>query len=70
MFCPECGKKIENESIYCPYCGTKIPSPAQLPLQYGNATEEVRATSASEPEKANLKTALRSSRQRPRKLLT
>ena len=70
MFCPECGKKIENESIYCPYCGTKIPSPAQLPLRYGNATEEVRATSASEPEKVNLKTALRSSRQHPRKLLT
>ena len=54
MFCPECGKKIENESIYCPYCGTKIPSPAQLPLRYGNATEEVRATSASEPEKSKL----------------
>lgn len=70
MFCPECGKKIENESIYCPYCGTKIPSPAQPPLRYGNATEEVRATSASEPEKVNLKTALRSSRQHPRKLLT
>lgn len=70
MFCPECGKKLEDKSIYCPYCGTKIPSLAQLPLQYGNATEEVRATSASEPEKANLKTALRSSRQRPRKLLT
>lgn len=70
MFCPECGKKIEDKSIYCPYCGTKIPSPAQLPLQYGNATEEIRATSASEPEKASLKTALRSSRQCPRKLLT
>lgn len=70
MFCPECGKKIEGKSIYCPYCGTKIPSPAQLPLQYGNATEEVRATTASEPEKAGLKTALRSSRKRPRKILT
>lgn len=25
MFCPECGKKNDNESKFCVYCGTAFP---------------------------------------------
>ena len=27
MFCPECGKKIPNESIFCENCGTRVKNP-------------------------------------------
>ena len=32
MFCPECGKKIEEGALFCPECGTKIAKkPQQQP---------------------------------------
>lgn len=24
MYCPNCGKKIENPAAFCPKCGTKL----------------------------------------------
>ncbi len=29
MFCPECGKKVEEGALFCPECGTKIQQQAQ-----------------------------------------
>ncbi|MDD3369985.1 MAG: zinc ribbon domain-containing protein [Lachnospiraceae bacterium] len=29
MFCSNCGKKIEDTSIYCQYCGRKVQLPGQ-----------------------------------------
>ena len=32
MFCPGCGKKIEEDAVYCPFCGAKLAeAPAQPP---------------------------------------
>ena len=25
MFCPECGKALEDDDFFCPDCGTKRP---------------------------------------------
>lgn len=33
MFCPECGKKILDDSIYCPECGTKIVRPIKTDIK-------------------------------------
>lgn len=35
MFCPECGKQIEDYALFCPECGTKIeqqPSANETPM--------------------------------------
>ncbi len=31
MFCPECGKQIEDYALFCPECGTKIEQQPQQP---------------------------------------
>ena len=33
MFCPECGRKILDDSIYCPECGTKIVRPINTDIE-------------------------------------
>lgn len=29
MFCPECGKQIEEDALFCPECGTALPNNQQ-----------------------------------------
>lgn len=30
MFCPECGKKLEDDSTFCEYCGAKIEDESEI----------------------------------------
>ena len=30
MFCPYCGKKIEDKTIFCSYCGKKVSEKVEL----------------------------------------
>lgn len=32
MFCPNCGKMVEEGSLFCQYCGTRIGETLQTPL--------------------------------------
>lgn len=36
MFCPKCGKQLEDESRFCPQCGAPLPSKAQADVAPAN----------------------------------
>ena len=67
MFCPQCGKEIPSEAIFCPYCRAEIHRTTA-------SSERGNAFTASESEQStegqSLKSALRTNRKRPKKLLT
>ena len=44
MFCPYCGKQIDDGSKFCPYCGKTIEQPAQEPQ---STTQQQRMHAAS-----------------------
>ena len=44
MFCPYCGKQIDDGSKFCPYCGKTIEQPAQEP-QYTTQQQRMHAAS-------------------------
>ncbi len=46
MFCPECGKQIEEHALFCPECGTKVAQPADTAPQQ----EPTSANSGSDTE--------------------
>ena len=53
MFCPECGKKIEEGALFCPECGTKITKQAQPQPADSAPPQEASAPAASpNPEQA------------------
>ncbi len=33
MFCPNCGKQVEEDASFCPYCGFRLVSEDKIPLQ-------------------------------------
>ena len=33
MFCPGCGKQIDDDSVFCEYCGTLRPVPVQSAIK-------------------------------------
>lgn len=47
MFCPECGKQIEDHALFCPECGSKIARQSQQPAANGTAAAEAGNTFAS-----------------------
>ena len=67
MFCPQCGKEIPSEAIFCPYCRAEIHNNAV-------GSEQEKAFNSAEPEQIiegqSLKSALRTNRKRPKRLLT
>lgn len=67
MFCPQCGKEIPSEANFCPYCRAEIHHNAV-------GSEQEKAFNSAEPEQniegQSLKSALRTNRKRPKRLLT
>lgn len=52
MFCPECGKKIEEGALFCPECGTKITKQAQpQPADSAHHKKQARLLQAQTPSK-------------------
>lgn len=40
MYCPNCGKKLEDDSIFCGYCGAKVIDTEDTPENSQNVREE------------------------------
>lgn len=46
MFCPNCGKKLEDSAKFCPYCGEKTEQAADVPaIPVGEAMSVIGANS-------------------------
>ncbi len=51
MFCPFCGKQIEDNALFCKYCGKAIPQKSS-PLPVTQATSQTNAhNKTSSPRK-------------------
>ena len=44
MFCPECGKQIEDHALFCPECGAKIARQSQQPAANETTASETGNT--------------------------
>ena len=70
MFCPECGKRIDEGSAYCPYCGKKLTHTGASPSAPNSPNCNLKEFAQAQHEMTDLKQAFRSNRRRPsRKLL-
>lgn len=57
MFCPECGKKIEEGALFCPECGTKIAKKPQQQPEDSAPPQETSAPAASANSESAAKAA-------------
>jgi len=52
MFCPKCGKEVEERGIFCTECGTRLDSPSQADLGADTATRVCEWCKESIPQHA------------------
>lgn len=57
MFCPECGKKIEEGALFCPECGTKITKKPQQQPEDSAPPQETSAPAANANSESAAKAA-------------